>query len=405
MIRKLRIRLVAAAMLSLLVVLTAIVGTAGVINYRNIISDADFRLQLLTDNSGMLPADLNDQGRHFSPEMPFEMRFFTVLYSGSDSAPTVNTGRIAAVDEEQAVSYADQIMAGGSTSGFVATYRYIVIENAAGAGSKQVYFLDCYRELQSFHNFLRTSIAVSAAGFLAVLLLLILTSQRIIRPVSESYEKQKRFITDAGHELKTPLTVISADTEVLEMDYGENEWLDDIRKQTTRLADLTNSLVFLARMEEQPQMEYTEFSLSDAAQEAADDYKTVAESKGKTLSAAVVPDLRMCGDEKTIRRLIAIFLDNAVKYTDEHGEIRLSLDRWRGQLRLQVYNTTEHIDRDSLTHLFDRFYRTDASRNSKTGGYGLGLSIASAIAASHKGKITASTADEKSLLITVTFPS
>ncbi len=402
MIKKLRIKLVTAAMLSLLVVLTAIIGTAGAMTYHNIVSEADSKLQLLSDNSGMLPKNIDGHGKRFSPEMPFELRFFSVSYSGANAAPSVNTGRIAAVDAEQAISYANQIIAKGSRSGFIDTYRFIIVADAEG--NTQVYFLDCYRELQAYHDFLRSSIAVSLTGFFAVLILLVLTSGRIIKPVSESYEKQKRFITDAGHELKTPLTIISADTEVLEMDYGENEWLDDIRSQTTRLADLTNNLVFLARMEEHPQMENIEFSLSEAAQEAADDFQAVAKSQGKTLAAVIEPELRMSGDEKTIRRLMAIFLDNAIKYTDEHGEIRLTLDKWRGQIRLQVYNTTNYIARDSLPHLFDRFYRTDASRSSETGGYGLGLSIASAIVASHHGKITATTADEKSLLITVTFP-
>ncbi len=402
MIKKLRIKLVTAAMLSLLVVLTAIIGIAGAMTYRNIISEADSKLQLLSENSGLLPKNIDDHGKQFSPEMPFEVRFFSVSYSDDNSTPSVNTGRIAAVDTEQAISYADKIIADGSTSGFVDTYRFTVIADTEG--TSQVYFLDCYRELQSYHDFLQSSIAISLVGFIGVLILLILTSGRIIKPVSESYEKQKRFITDAGHELKTPLTIISADTEVLEMDYGENEWLNDIRSQTTRLADLTNNLVFLARMEEQPQVEYTEFSLSDAAWEAADEFQAVAKSKEKTLTAAIEPKLRMCGDEKTIRRLMAIFLDNAIKYTNEHGEIRLTLDKRRGHLRLQVYNTTDHIAKESLAHLFDRFYRTDASRNSKNGGYGLGLSIAAAIVASHHGKITATTADEKSLLITVSFP-
>ncbi len=402
MIKQLRIKLVIAAMLSLLIVLAGVIGTAGVINYSNIESDADQKLQMLAENNGRFPDEFGQDFRRFSPEMPFEARYFSVAFAGDGTLQSVNTGRIAAVDADQAAAYADVALSLGKTSGFVETYRYLIYEGEDGI--TYVHFLACHRELGSFQRFLLTSIAVSVIGSLAVLLLLVVTSQRIVRPVSESYEKQKRFITDAGHELKTPLTIISADTEVLAMDYGDNEWLDDIKSQTSRLADLTNSLVFLARMEEQPKPERIPFSLSDAAQEAADDFTLVAKSKDKTLTADITPGLIMCGDEKTIRRLIAIFLDNAVKYTNEGGTIRLTLDQWHGQLRLQVYNTTDHIEKDALPHLFDRFYRTDASRNSATGGYGLGLSIAAAIAASHKGKITATTADEASLLITVTFP-
>lgn len=403
MIKKLRIKLVMAAMASLLVVLTSIIGIASGMTYHNLIFDADSKLQLLVENGGVLSKNMDDHGKKFSPEMPFELRFFSVSFFQSNATPYVNVGRIAGVDAAQAMDYANQIMDKGSTHGFVDTYRFIVVRDEKG--NTQIFFLDCYRELQSFYNYLQSSLAMSFIGFIAVFILLILTSQRIIKPVSESYEKQRRFITDAGHELKTPLTIISADTEVLEMDYGENEWLNDIRTQTTRLADLTNNLVFLARMEEQPQGEFVDFSLSSVVQEAADDFQAVARLKEKELSAIIEPGLQMHGDKKNIRRLVAIFLDNAVKYTNEHGKICVTVDKWHGQHRLQVYNTTDHISQASLRYLFDRFYRTDSSRNSKTGGYGLGLSIASAIVALHHGKIMATTSDEKSLLITVTFPT
>ncbi len=405
MITKLRRKLILAAMASLLAVLAAVIIAAGVLNYRSIVTEADQKLQILVDNNGDFPEEIRGKGfRDFSPEMTFESRYFSVDLADDNTVESCNTGSIAAVDTSQAIAYADQVLRSGKTAGFVDTYRYMVYVDEEG--TSHICFLSCHRELESFHSFVFTSIVVSLIGSLAVFVLLLITSSRIVRPVAESYEKQKRFITDAGHELKTPLTIINADAEVLEMDYGENEWLTDIRSQTERLTELTNNLVFLARMEEQQnQTEMIEFSLSEAADEAADDYYTVAMMKGKNLTADIEPDLKMKGDEKSIRRLMAIFLDNAVKYTDENGTIRLTLDRWKGQLRLQVYNSTEHIERASLEHLFDRFYRTDQSRSSKTGGYGLGLSIAAAIAAAHNGKVTASTEDEKSLLITVTFPA
>ncbi|MGN0732560.1 MAG: sensor histidine kinase [Emergencia sp.] len=402
MIKKLRIKLVTAAMLSLIVVLAVIIGTVGALNYRNIMTGADQKLQILAENGGVFPDSIGKKSHGFSPEMPFESRYFSVELDDDNTVQSVNTGRIAAVNETQAIAYAERIVRDKKTNGFADTYRFRVYTDTNG--STYIYFLDCFRDLQSFRSFLLNSTIVSGIGLLAVLILLHVSSQYIVRPISESYEKQKRFITDAGHELKTPLTIISADAEVLEMDFGENEWLNDIRSQTERLSDLTSNLVYLSRMEEQPQIEAVDFSLSDAVREAADDFYAVAKMKGKTLNSSVEPDLIMRGDEKTICRLIAIFLDNAVKYTNENGMIRITLDKWRGQLRLQVYNTTDYIKRDSIAHLFDRFYRTDQSRNSQTGGYGLGLSIASAIVASHNGKLTATTSDEKSLLITVTFP-
>ena len=239
-----------------------------------------------------------------------------------------------------------------------------------------------------------------------VLILLIFLSGRIVKPFWENYEKQRRFITDAGHDLKTPLTVIGADAEVLEMDIGENEWITDIRNQVTRLTDMTNSLIMLSKMEEpEPQYQMIDFPLSDIVEEVLDEYRSLAKTHEKNLSGSIQPMISLNGDEKSIRRLLGVLLDNAMKYSDEHGTITLTLEQQRGTIRLSVFNTCPYMPKESLPHLFDRFYRTDESRNSQTGGYGLGLSIAAAIVTAHKGKISASTTDEKSLLITVTLPS
>lgn len=160
---------------------------------------------------------------------------------------SVDTGRIAAVDADRAAEMARRVWQDGAQRGFVRDYRFVRYEEE---GQTRIIFLDCGRDLSTFRTFLILSCGISALGLLAVFGLILLLSRRIIRPVSESYEKQKRFITDAGHEMKTPVTIIDADVEVLEMELGENEWLRDIQAQTRRLADLTNDLVLLSRMEE-----------------------------------------------------------------------------------------------------------------------------------------------------------
>ena len=409
MIRKLRAKLIIASLLSLLLVLSVIIGVAGVLNYTSLVSDADSVLAILRENDGTFPLgdppggkDRFREGRRFSPELPYESRYFTVFLSESGSVISVNTGKIAAIDTSTAIDYAVEAVASGAARGFADDYRFTVY---ASGEETHVVFLDCGRELGSFRSFLATSAAVSAAGLLAVTLLLIFFSGRIVKPFSENYEKQRRFITDAGHELKTPLTIIDADAEVLEMDLGENEWLGDIRTQTKRLAELTNSLILLSRMEEQPRMEKIEFPLSDVVEETVETFQALARTRGKTLSSRVQPMLSMNGDEKAIRQLLTILLDNAVKYADEGGRIEAVLEKQKNTLRLRVFNTAESVSRESLAHLFDRFYRADASRNSGTGGYGLGLSIASAVVAAHRGKISASSPDGKSLRITAVFPA
>lgn len=413
MIRKLRIKLILASMLSLLLVLGIIFCTVGILNYTKIVADADSILTILRENDGSFPMGDHSQnntdfledhpkGDHrFSAELPYESRYFSVFLSTDGSVISVNTGKIAAVDTTTAIDYAQSVVTEGNAQGFVEDYRYTVY---IVGDEIHIVFLDYGREMGSFRTFLFTGVAVSLIGLLAVLLLLIFLSGRIVKPFSENYEKQKQFITDAGHELKTPLTIIDADAEILEMDIGENEWLADIQMQTKRLAQLTNSLIQLSRMEEQPQVEKIEFPLSDVVEETVETFQALAKTQNKNLSSRIQPMLSLNGDEKSIRQLVTILMDNAVKYSDNGGKIEVTLEKQKNQIRLSVFNTADSVPKESLTALFNRFYRADPSRNSKTGGYGLGLSIASAIVAAHRGKIGATTQDEKSLLITVTFP-
>ena len=413
MIRRLRIRLVAVSMLSLFIVLTCIMGTVAVVNWQNLVENADSTLAILEENGGFFPKAEDflqdgrlpgkpDKLRQFSPELPYESRYFTVQLSEEGVILSTNTGRIAAVDSETAMDFARTIWEKQSTRGFLGDYRYLVHGNDQGY---QIIFLDCGRVLDSFRNFMVTGIGVCLGGMLAVLCLLTLLSGRIIKPVAESYEKQKRFITDAGHELKTPLAVIDADAEILAMDLGENEWLSDIQSQTRRLAELTNDLILLSRMEEgQAPLTMIEFPISDLAEEMVHSFQAPALTQDKTFTSRIEPMLSFRGDEKSLRQLFSVLLDNALKYSEPGGTISLELFRQGKNLHLSVYNTCPQMDKDHLSHLFDRFYRTDSSRNSQTGGYGLGLSIAAAITASHRGKIAASTEDGHSLRITVTLP-
>ena len=325
MIRKLRIKLVVAAMLSLVLVLGVILCVAGVLNYRKTVTDADSILAILRENDGSFPLEDrpgNDEfsgdepprlDHRFSPELPYESRYFSVFLTEEGEVVSVNTGKIAAVDTSTAIDYAQWVVQRGAARGFVDDYRYTVY----GVGEEtHIVFLDYGREMSAFRTFLFTSAGVSAVGLLAVLLLLIFLSGRIVKPFSENYEKQKRFITDAGHELKTPLTIISADAEILTMDFGENEWINDIQSQTKRLAELTNDLILLARMEEQTgSAQKCMFPLSVVAEETVQSFQAVAKTQGKTIHADIEAGISLCGEEKAIRKLLSVLLDNAIIYS------------------------------------------------------------------------------------------
>ena len=351
---------------------------------------------------------LHHKGTQLSVEAPYESRYFSVRMDDTGSVTAVDIGRIAAVDTDSAVEYAEQALASGKERGFVDNYRFVVTE--ASDGDTLVIFLDCGRNLDTFRTFLIASVAMAAVGCLGVLLLVVLFSGRIVRPVAESYEKQKRFITDAGHEIKTPLAIIDADADVLELDLEDenNEWLQDIRRQTKRLTELTNDLVYLSRMEEQQHdtAAMVDFPLSDVVSETAQGFQSRALQKEQVFTQTIQPMLTLHGDEKAIRQLTSILLDNAVKYTPEGGKIDLKLEQQGRNIVLTVYNdAASPVPKESMDKLFDRFYRTDPSRSSATGGHGIGLSIARAVVQAHKGKITASTADEKSLKITAVLPA
>ena len=245
--------------------------------------------------------------------------------------------------------------------------------------------------LTGFRSVLVSSVVISALGMAAVFALVWVFSGRVIRPIVESYQKQKRFITDAGHEIKTPLTVIDADLEILRMEQGENEWLQDIQAQTARLAALTNNLISLSKMEEEDnRAPMIEFPLSDAIRETAESFQALAKARGKALRVRVEPMLSFVGNEKNLCQLTGILLDNAIKYSSAGDSIELTLEKQGKAVRLSVENGVEHFSREVLDNMFDRFYRADRSRSSDSGGYGIGLSIAKAITAAHRGKIAAS---------------
>lgn len=411
MIKKLQRKFVAVAMLSLFIVLLIIIGTVNILNYSRMADDAQRTINILKENDGsfpkpdMMPGHGKDMFKGMSPEAPYESRYFSVLMDGSGNVSTIDTGKIAGTDTDEAAEYAAKVLECGRISGFMGQYRFGVKDKDNG---KLIIFLYCGRELSNFRAVLLISVGISFVGMLAVFLLLIFFSGRIVKPVSESYEKQKRFITDAGHEIKTPLTIIDADAELVGLDCGENEWLEDIRKQTKRLTALTNDLIYLAKMEEgQKSSTKMEFPLSDVVEETAESFRARAVNENKKLDIDIQPEITYCGDEKAIRQLVSILVDNAVKYSDGIKSISVKLEGQGGAsklskgFRLQVFNSCEHIEPESVKHLFDRFYRAEQSRNSQTGGYGIGLSVAKAVVDAHKGKITADTADGKSLRITV----
>lgn len=410
MIKKLRIKFIAVAMCSVFAVLAVIIGTVNIANYHNINERADRLLSVLESNNGIFPKpderekkepkkDESHDPKELSPEAPFDTRYFTVTLSEDGELVSADVGKIAAVSEDEAVTYAKECRQKNKTEGFKGNYKFSSI---SVDGGKMYIFVDCSQSLSTFRSFLYSSLLASAAGLIMVFVLVLIFSRAVVGPLEESYKKQKRFITDAGHEIKTPLTIIDANTEVLEMEVGENEWIKSIKNQIKRLSELTGKLVFLSKMDEESSiLNFEDFSLSDAVSESAYPFEAIAKTKNQELLINVKPNISYKGDEYSIRQLVSVLLDNAVKYSPDGGIIKLSLSLDGKRKKLTVNNTVDKIEMGDHSVMFERFYRSDESRNSQTGGHGIGLSIAKAIVAAHKGKISAHSDDGRTIEFTV----
>ena len=399
MIRRLRRKFVLLCMGVVVAVMVAVVALMNGFFIARANATLDGMLAFLTDNGGDFPV-VDDEDAPIiprgprqmdwggmsmdSPEAPFITRHFSVLLDAGGEALSVNTESIAAVSSEEAVLYARRAL-DKAGSGYLDVYRYRVSETDDGT---LVVFLDASTQLSTARQFFIISSSVAAGVCLAVLLLALLFSGRAVRPIAQSVEKQRQFITDAGHELKTPLTIISANCEVLEMEMAGNEWLTGIEKQVARLRKLVNDLVTLSRLDEgRPTGEEARFSLSDAVCDTALAFSAAAERAGKRLRADAEPGVFINGDEAALRQLTAILVDNAVKYADAGGEIRVGLRGGRHPV-LTVENDCRNVSELPLDRLFDRFYRFDPARTGD-GSHGLGLSIARSIAEAHRASLRA----------------
>lgn len=232
------------------------------------------------------------------------------------------------------------------------------------------------------------SILICITLFCILFIFVELISGKVMKPLLVSMEKQKQFITDAGHELKTPLAVISANADVLELTAGKNEWIDSIRHQVGQLNELIKHLLYLSKMEEAEEMVYEELDFSRIVQDVSGRISTIALSQNKGFTMDVQEGIVIRGDSRGLEHLVSVLTENAVKYCTDEGQIYVKLSKGVKTVCFEVSNTGEPIEESEMRRLFDRFYRPDSSRNRSTGGHGIGLSIAKAIVVAHKGRIT-----------------
>ena len=324
-------------------------------------------------------------GRYGGREPAFRLStFYSVAYSKTGEVLAINSGNGELRSEEEIEGIASSIIKKGGEKGSVGTMTYLVV------GREEytlVAMIDGTLNDNNQKMLFREMIVIGLISTAILLVLAVFIARRIVRPLEENDLKQKRFVSDAGHELKTPIAVISANSALLKRQIGDNEWLSNIDYENGRMKDLVKQLLMLSRAEGADIAKET-LDLSELVAGETLPFESLAFEKGKRIISDIESGIYVQGNAGQLRQLVSILLDNALSYgTGE--EIKISIKRERHNAALSVVNGSKEMNADTLAHLFDRFYRTDEARSEKDAHYGLGLSIAKAIASAHGGNIRA----------------
>ena len=383
------------------IVLLSIMAFVNVTNFYNLKRSSDELLKTLVENNGVMPSfKLNDNSKEEKTVYlkNFSNRFFTVKTDNKKNVITVNTDDVFFTSASEAVEYAKDVLSSGKSRGYYGGFKYVVENTENG---KLIAFVDVVKDFDVFYSNLGNSVVISFFVLGFVTFFSFVLSKKAVAPMVQAYEKQNAFITDASHELKTPLAIINTSADVLEMESGESKWTGNIHKQVNRLNGLIGNLISLTKLEESDDLDRLEFSLSDTLNDCVMDVKDYALSLDKNIVTDIEKDISFKGDEKLIRQVIGILLDNAIKYAREKSDINVKLTKQNKKIVFTVENEADNLEIKNYNILFERFYRADSSRNSKTGGYGIGLSIAQSIVLKHKGKISADSFDGERIVFTV----
>ncbi len=391
-------RKIVAAIMSILVLLW--VGTLGVIytfSYAEMRSQTEqmlkahaemYDISQLADGMKppLKPFHSGDHrfDRDFEDSPRFQLTtFYTVAVSYDGETLEIKNEQQGVHSDDELKELTLEIINSGKESGTKDNLAFYKMEKY---GYILVAFADNTVINESAMTLFRYTLVFGGVAIILFFFLSVFLARKIVNPLEESYQRQKQFISDAGHELKTPVSVVSANAELLAREIGDNTWLQNIQYENERMGILVSQLLELARTENiTPQMERIDFSRLAAGE--ALPFESVAFEKGLVLNTDIQGDVIIDGNTDQMKQLVSILLDNAIRHSKSQGEVYLSLTREHGFAKLSVINRGDEIEPKQRQRIFERFYRTDTARNSEDKHYGLGLAIAKAIASSHKGHI------------------
>ncbi len=396
MFRKLKIRFILLASAAIVCILLTMIAVLNSVRFLQTNGEIQAVLNILSANNGDFPSVEETaeslQNDRITIDTIYQYRYFSVVYNEDKTLYSTNLDHLSNLSKEQALSYANKVIKDSRSSGVFKVgsqfYSYQITQDSKTKRYLLV-VLDSTNYLESRNDFFWLSIQLCFYSFIFFVLVVSGFSNFAIRPYIKNYENQKRFITNAGHELKTPLAIISANTELQELMTGENEWTESTKDQVKRLSNLINQMVVLARLEEQPYVTLVDVNFSEVVKKVAGNFKSVIEKAGKKYEIKLQEDIHVKATEDELYELVSILIDNACKYCDEDGQIFVTLTKAkRGKrARLTVANSYADGKNVDYSRFFDRFYREDESHNQKQPGYGIGLSMAESLVRIFKGRI------------------
>ena len=408
MIHKLRLKFIRIAMAALMVAVILIAAAINVMNWLNVRSEIGETISFLAESGGIISPETANEwaGKNKHRKNVLTQSVYFIGTTGQNGTlQVINQGRMETINREEAESLLERAAHSGRESGFVDDYCFQQFISRGNTTSWV--FLNCESYLTASHNLLLFSAVICIVGILLSLLIVSLLSKKAVQPFIRNEQKQKRFITDASHELKAPLAVISANMDVLALKDQNNPWIDGTRNQVASMRTLVEDMVYLSRADETDRpMELKDLNLKDIVLETAEPYQAMAEFQNKTFQCQAEKDIPVRGDESALHRVVSILCDNAVKYTPDGGTIHLRAYRDGRDAVIETENPpAQPLTEENCNRLFDRFYRADEARSrDKQNGYGIGLSIAQAVIERHDGNTIARLTSKNTLLIRATIP-